>query len=174
MKNLGRAQKICIQYLTIIKNGKRLELADLGFGITQLLPILLQVALNKADYILLEEPENSLHPNLQSKLADMLIDAQETFGVRFIIETHSEYLIRRLQILTAEQKITPDYTSMYYFYEPERVPSDRKQVEKINILPDGRLDNDFGEGFYDMAVNMKFDLLRIKNNQPKKDEKTKG
>jgi predicted ATPase len=158
----------------LIKNGKELDLADIGFGTAQLLPILLKIALSKDEnYMLIEEPDSNLHPNLQAKMADMFVEAQKRFGIKFILEVHSEYLIRRLQILTADGKITPDYTSIYYFYEPERVPSDKKQVEKINILPDGRLDNDFGEGFFDMAVNMKFDLLRIKNNQPKKDEKTK-
>ncbi|MEY4905651.1 MAG: hypothetical protein RLZZ292_3466, partial [Bacteroidota bacterium] len=144
--------------IKITKNGKKLELADLGFGATQLIPLLMQIAINQKDYILLEEPENSLHPNLQSKLADMLIDAQQTFGVRFIIETHSEYLIRRLAYLTGKGQISSDYTSIYYFYEPERIPKGRNQVEKITIQKDGSLDNDFGSGFFDEADNLSIDL----------------
>ena len=146
----------------VFKNGKELELADLGFGITQLLPVLLQIALNDTDYILLEEPENSLHPNLQSKLADMLIDAQKTFGVRFIVETHSEYLIRKLSYLTAKGVIDSDYTSIYYFYEPERVPKGKNQVEKITIQADGSLDNNFGSGFFDEADNLAIDIFNLK------------
>ncbi|MEZ4885470.1 MAG: DUF3696 domain-containing protein [Chitinophagales bacterium] len=146
----------------IWKNGKELELADLGFGITALLPLLMKIVLCKTKLLMIEEPENSLHPNFQTKLADLFIDAQETFGLRFIIETHSEYLIRRLQILTAEKKITPDNTSIYYFYNPDDVPKGKKQVERINIEEDGSLDNDFGEGFFDMATQMRFELLKLK------------
>ncbi len=113
----------------LIKNNKELDLADIGFGTAQLLPILLKITLSKDEnYMLIEEPDSNLHPNLQAKMADMFVDAQKIFGVRFILEVHSEYLIRRLQILTAEQVITPDYTSIYYFHEPGRVPKGKNQV----------------------------------------------
>ncbi len=52
--------------------------------------------------VLLEEPESNLHPNLQSKLADFLIDASDRFGIKWVIETHSEYFIRKLQYWTAK------------------------------------------------------------------------
>jgi predicted ATPase len=95
----------------------------------------------------------------------MFLDALTNFEIKFIIETHSEYFIRRLQILIAEKKTSPDNLSLYYFYEPSKVPSGRKQVEKISILADGNLDNDFGEGFFDEATKMKFDLLKKKSKK---------
>jgi predicted ATPase len=162
------------------KNGDKYPLADLGYGVTQYLPLLLKIALqitkeSNSDRstprlrekplkktIILEEPETNLHPKLQSRLADMILDAIKNFEIKFIIETHSEYLIRRLQILTAEGITTPNEIALYYFYEPDRIPLERQQVEKINFLEDGSLDRDFGSGFFDEATNMKFQLLKIK------------
>jgi predicted ATPase len=168
--------------VVFIKNGLEYPLADLGYGVTQYLPLLLKIALQITiessndrhrmlrekplkKTIIVEEPETNLHPKLQSRLADMILDALTNFEIKFIIETHSEYFIRRLQILTAEKKANPEEIALYYFYEPGRVPQEKKQVERINILPDGNLDNDFGSGFFDEATNMKFDLLKLKSKK---------
>jgi predicted ATPase len=166
------------------KNGDKYPLADLGYGVTQYLPLLLKIALQVTSKspdrskressfresplkktIIIEEPETNLHPKLQSRLADMILDALQNFEIKFIVETHSEYFIRRLQILTAEKKVTSEKIALYYFYEPHKIPQGQKQVEKINILPDGNLDNDFGGGFFDEATNMKFELLKLKTKK---------
>ena len=84
-----------------LKNEHELHLSQLGYGITQLLPIILQIAVSGAKVMIVEEPESNLHPALQSKLADMFAEAGNDLGIQFIIETHSEYFIRRFQLLIA-------------------------------------------------------------------------
>lgn len=181
LNNFGLAEKVVFQpimkdvYTSIIfyKNGIELNISDLGFGITQLLPLLLKIVMCENQMLLLEEPETNLHPTLQSRLAELFVDAYRTFNIQFIIETHSEYLIRRLQVLTAKYEearrkeqdtqafISPEESVIYYFYEPEKVPKGKKQVEKINIMVDGRLDKGFGEGFLDEATRQQFDLVML-------------
>jgi predicted ATPase len=157
----------------LIKNEKKIALADLGYGITQFLPILLKIALEEPinlisnddlvivkKIILLEEPETNLHPKLQSLIADFLFDAIKTFEIRFIIETHSEYIIRKMQILVAEKKIRPHETLIYYFNEKNNENSSK--VIKIEIQQNGALSKEFGDGFYDEATNLKIELLKSK------------
>ena len=110
--------------------------------------------------ILLEEPETNLHPKLQSQIADFLLDAIKTFEVRFIIETHSEYIIRKIQILTAEKLLKPTESVIYYFNEKKEDES--KKVIKIEIKPNGTMSNEFGKGIFDEATNLKFELLKTK------------
>lgn len=163
----------------LLKNGKWMMLSDEGFGVSQVLPVILSCCPiihwnyeygepfqdNEPKLVLIEEPETNLHPALQSKLADMFMDAVKTFNIRFVIETHSEYLIRKLQYLTGKGDIKPKQTVIYYFYPPTEVPSGEKQVKKININEDGSLTDDFGTGFFDEATNWKFELLALKNHQ---------
>jgi predicted ATP-dependent endonuclease of OLD family len=120
----------------------------------------------KPTMIYIEEPEIHLHPALQSKLAEMFLYAYKKYNIRFIVETHSEYLVRKLQTLVAKKEIKPDDVSLYYLYDPnpEKRPTDTPQVKKINIKEDGRLDDTFGGGFFDEADNMAMDLLSIKLN----------
>lgn len=174
------------------KNGKEMDLADLGYGVTQLLPIMLKIinsfdltlirlddimSLEKETLIknihkinhpngpilMLEEPETNLHPKLQSMLADFLVDAAKTFEVTLLVETHSEYLIRKLQYLTAKKEIKPEDTAIYYLYPPNEVPEGAKQVERIKIKENGRLSGNFGTGFFDESANLMMATLTGKN-----------
>jgi predicted ATPase len=117
--------------------------------------------------VIIEEPENSLHPAFQSMLAEMFVEAIKKFNIQLIIETHSEYLIRKLQYLTASTKsdLNSDDTVIYYFYHPDKIPPGEKQVKKINMQKDGRLTDDFGSGFFDEADNIALELFLLKESQ---------
>ena len=143
----------------IINKGEKILLADLGYGITQILPILLKIALlsyddNDTKTLIIEEPETNLHPQYQSLLAYLFIEAAKIFNIQFIIETHSEYLIRKLQFHTAKGEIKPEDSIIYYFHHPDQIPKGQKQVKRINILEDGSLSDNFGPGFFDEAANL--------------------
>ena len=188
-------------YIYLVIDNEQTLLADLGYGITQVLSMLLKIELsilsnfiiykkfiasssnsniiqkdalvdplidshmNKEQTIAIEEPEANLHPKLQSKLADMFMEANELYNINFILETHSEYLIRKFQNLVASpnHKATPEDISIYYLYNPNAVPKGKKQVEQLEIRPDGILKQDFGEGFFDEASNLTFELLKLQN-----------
>jgi len=140
----------------IIKRGDdEINIVDLGYGVTQFLALLLRIVYadeNGYSTVAIEEPETNLHPDLQTKLADLFIDAYDTFGINFIIETHSEYLIRKLQVLTATGQIKPEETVIHYI---GRNPNE-EQVKTIHIKHNGKLTKKFGSGFFDEA-----DMLAI-------------
>jgi predicted ATP-dependent endonuclease of OLD family len=158
--------------LYLKKGENRTALADLGYGITQFLPILLKISIetptssSKKGFsyvkklILLEEPETNLHPKFQSLMADFLIDAIKTFEIRFLIETHSEYIIRKTQLLIAEKHISTSDVVIYYF--PSNSLSESLEITKIRVKPNGTLDSEFGSGFFDEATNLKLELLKKK------------
>ncbi len=151
----------------IKKNERKMHLTEMGYGFTQILPMILKIMMSEDKIIIIEEPEANLHPELQSKLADFFIRAAEYFHIQFIIETHSEYLIRRLQYLTATNKssLLPADTVIYYFYQPDKVPSGEKQLKKINIQEDGSLTDDFGSGFFDEADKIALDIFLLNKSQ---------
>lgn len=166
--------------LYILKENHKLSLADMGNGVAQLIPILMQIAIQswrsrdqetqagdnefyRSSILYVEEPENSLHPNLQSLLAEMIIDAGQTFNIQFIIETHSEYLIRRFQLSVAEKKILSRDCIIYYVNDSLSDIAKDNLVEKIRINDEGGLTANFGPGFYDEAINLKIEILKLKN-----------
>lgn len=168
-------------------------LADFGYGVSQLVSILLEIetAIMKVETyqegpdvvnyenntanlskiftasrmvrrpitIAIEEPEIHLHPRYQSLLADMFLDAYLNYGIHFIVETHSEYLIRKLQNHVGKGILKPDELS--FLYVEDGHGSDKK-VREIGIEEDGRLSSEFGSGFFDEADSLAMNLLMIK------------
>lgn len=113
----------------------------------------------EAQTIAIEEPEIHLHPKYQSLLADMFLEAYTNYGINFIIETHSEYLVRKLQTMVARKQIDKELISLTYV---ESDNSSNKKARRILIKDDGCLTEPFGEGFYDEADNLAMSLLMIK------------
>lgn len=109
--------------------------------------------------VALEEPECHLHPMYQSLLADMLNEAYKDYNVHFIVETHSEYLIRKAQVLVAQQKYeTEEELNEDNPFKVYYIPNDTEPYEMaFNI--DGRFKNEFGKGFFDEASNLAFEIL---------------
>ncbi len=151
-------------YGITIQLGDDLSLYQVGYGVTKLLPIILQLALKDKAIFIIEEPEANLHPALQSKLADMFMDAIKEFEIQIIVETHSEYLIRKLQYLTAIKEIKPEDTQLYYFYPPDDVPEGENQIYPINMQEDGRLTRPFGTGFFDESSNLMMEIIKSSLN----------
>ena len=145
--------------IKITKKGKELDFADLGYGSIQLLALLLKIVLTESKVLMLEEPEIHLHPDLQSKLADMFRDAHIRFGISFIIETHSEYIIRKFQYLTVKKEIKPNDVVINYFTDPEELKEGEEQVREIRIKENGSLTGEFGSGFFDEADNLAMKLF---------------
>lgn len=154
-------------YLAFQKNNRQISLSDAGFGVRLISMLLLNIAIMKQGKIMvLEEPESNLHPAFQSKLADIIVDAQLQFNVKFIVETHSEYLVRRFQYLVANKKVdfTKEDISISYFYHPERIPIGKRQIENMEIREDGILKQDFGSGFFDESTQLTIDLLTLQKS----------
>ena len=97
------------------------DLPDVGFGVSQVLPVLTQLFYAPAkSVIIMEQPEIHLHPKAQATLADVMIDAilscedGEERGIQLIVETHSEHFLRRLQRRIAEDVVTNGQVAAYF------------------------------------------------------------
>ncbi|XSG73940.1 DUF3696 domain-containing protein [Herpetosiphon llansteffanensis] len=89
-------------------------LTDVGFGVAQILPVLVLCASAKpGSTIILEQPEIHLHPAVQSNLADILIETIKR-GVQIVLESHSEHLLHRLQRRIAEEVLSNTDTALYF------------------------------------------------------------
>lgn len=106
--------------------------------------------------IIIEEPEIHLHPKFQSMLVDMFAEAREKYNIHFVIETHSEYLIRRLQVRVAEKKMPADDVSVIYVDE-------NSHPYNMGLKENGKFSQDFGAGFLDEADNEAIRLFDLCN-----------
>lgn len=120
-------------------------LPDVGFGVSQLLPFIVQSLVSEKRIISIEQPEVHVHPKLQADLGDLLAEAiKEPRQNRFIIETHSEHLILRLQRLIRNKLLEPEDVSVIY---ASRRPEGAK-AERLHIDEDGDFIDDWPDGFF--------------------------
>jgi predicted ATPase len=78
--------------------------------------------------------------------------------VRFVVETHSVYLIQRLQLLAARKEFDPEKVDILYFNKSD----EKEKFYKITLRDDGILDQGFGTGFYDETANLTADILNAR------------
>ena len=114
--------------------------------------------------VIIEEPELNLHPALQSKLADLFLDVHQRFNIDFLIETHSEYILRRSQVIVAENEfeVAPNENPFCVHY----FPKDYDQLPyRLDYQEDGSFNRNFGDGFFDEASSSTLELLKLKRQK---------
>ena len=140
-------------------------LTDVGFGVSQVLPVvtLLQYVPEGAT-VILEQPEIHLHPLAQAGLADVIINAAIHRKVQVILESHSEHLLLRLQRRVAEKTICADEIRLYFSSaregNSELTPLKLDLLGQITNWPENFLGDAFGETYAAEKARLK----RMKTN----------
>jgi hypothetical protein len=146
------------------RNDIKVSPSDVGFGIGQLLPIIVEGTVSVGKLICVEQPEIHLHPRLQAHIADFLIDSAKTQaapmpspraqrrdigGNQWIVETHSEALMLRFQRRIKEKVIPSDFVSVLYV-EPTKFGS---RVLRIGLDENGDFTDEWPDGFFEEGFN---------------------
>ena len=120
------------------KGGPDVPLTDVGFGVSQVLPVLtLCYYAPEGSILILEQPEAHLHPKVQTELVDVLIDVVENRNLQIILESHSEYLLSRLQRRIAEKEIAAADTALYFC----EIKDGTSEIEQLNVDEYGNIRN---------------------------------
>ena len=171
LKNFGLAVNVeefkeVIHHLKVSQNGLNLDITDVGFGISQVLPIIIQGFLSgDRSLTIIEQPEIHLHPKMQADLADLFIDmTRVNRDKEILIETHSEYLLRRLRRRISEGKIRAEDVSICLFH-PQTL-TQGAIIESLNIEDTGMFN--WPEEFYDGELSK--DITEFIKNQVRKDD----
>ncbi len=97
------------------RGGPETMLTDVGFGVSQVLPVLvLLYYVPRGSIVLMEQPEIHLHPSVQSDLADVMLAVAKRRRVQIVVESHSEHLLRRFQRRAAEGKVSSSDLKLYF------------------------------------------------------------
>ena len=127
-------------------DGPLVSMSDVGFGVSQILPIIAQILLSQNNLITVEQPELHIHPGLQAKLADLFIaGTKPPHNHQFLIETHSEHFALRLQKrLSEKDRLTPEDVNFLFV----RRTGDGSKVVHIPLDSEGQLTEKPPGGFF--------------------------
>jgi predicted ATPase len=160
------------EYEVLIKthaNAAQVKITDVGFGVSQVLPALVQAFYCPPNStVWMEQPEIHLHPQVQAELADVFISATQASenskprNVQLIVESHSEHFLNRLQRRVAEGVVKPENVAVYFC----RRTGAKAELEELKVNLFGEIENwptnFFGDEMADIAGRTRAAMERKK------------
>lgn len=134
--------------LTDVRTGVRLSPSDVGFGVSQVLPIIVELSARSNSVIMIEQPEIHLHPGMQAELADLLIESADPSGRgnQVIAETHSESLVLRVQRRIKDGTIDSGDVAIVYV---DQTRDGDCVVQELRLNSDGEFLDEWPHGFFE-------------------------
>lgn len=96
------------------------NLVDVGYGVSQALPILVETLATSSSFLLIQQPEVHLHPRAQAALGTLFARCVRDYGRRFVVETHSDYLLDRLCMEVREKNVLPEQIRIIYLEQDKQ------------------------------------------------------
>jgi predicted ATPase len=144
--------------VTDLHGDSRVDFSDSGFGLSQLLPLIVQGFHSRKRRILFfEQPEIHLNPKLQCQLANLFAEVSADKKT-VIVETHSEHLVLRIRTLVAEGKVRPEDVALYFVEKRQN----SSVLRRIPISKNGHIEpNQWPAGFFEESLAEALRLARI-------------
>ena len=126
-------------------NARFAALTDVGFGISQFLPIIVaDLQLSDHSCLAVSQPEIHLHPKIQATFGNYLANQIKRTQKQYIIETHSEYLLNRIRLLLVTGELKPEDVRVLYFEND----GFKSTVHDVEFATDGQIKG-APQGFFD-------------------------
>jgi predicted ATPase len=149
-------------------SGSNISLADVGFGYSQIIPVILLGLINSSkNLMLIEQPEIHLHPSSAANLADLFLAFAQD-DKKFIIETHSQELINRLRLRVIEN---PELKEMINIVCVESDEQAGAQIQQFQIDENGMFPA-WPDGFLDESEKLAYAIIQARINKVSKKQST--
>jgi predicted ATPase len=142
-------------------NNKNHKLSNVGYGVSQALPLLIQISsAENGEGFIVQQPEVHLHPRAQAAFGDFFFEMAKERGHCFLIETHSDFLIDRFRLSLYKSDASKKPTSQIIFFE--KTKSGDNKLTTIPISQDGLLPNEVPAEYKEFFYKEEFEMLEIR------------
>jgi predicted ATPase len=151
---------------TLVRNRSRarfdVDLIDTGEGLSECLSVLTALAMARRheehggpSILAIEEPGSHLHPDLQRALAQRICEVAKDSRSRIILETHSEYVLRTVELNVVNKTLRPEDVIIYWV---NQLPDGRSIVERVELDASGRLRGNWPPGAFQQDIELAADI----------------
>jgi len=147
--------------IKITQESPEVLITDVGFGMAQILPVLvLCYYVPEGSILLFEQPEIHLHPKVQYILADVFIDIAKTRNIQVILESHSEHILQRFQRRAAEDPTLGNLMSFYFTH----INNGQSKIQNLILDEFGNIKNwpedFFGDEMGEVSARLRAEMQR--------------
>lgn len=147
--------------INIIYNKIPINLSRVGFGVNQILPLLLESLYYRKYLLSYQQPELHLHPKAQAAFGNVIYFSSLVMGNNYLIETHSDFLINRYRYMMhiredAEEK--PDHDARILFFERS---AEGLSVSSIVFDKNGKYPENMPESYGKFFIDEQFNMLSV-------------
>lgn len=143
--------------LDVIMEGKAFKISSVGYGVSQIFPIVIDMLVrSKGTMFAVQQPEVHLHPRAQAAFGELLFQVAQKDKKRFVVETHSDFLIDRFRYAQANSPSKTDAQILFFDND-----EGRNRLTSIPIGIDGKYPATQPPGFRSFFVNESIRVLDI-------------
>ena len=151
-----RTSEVRYEYIEGREKTSAYRSANVGFGITYVLPIVIALlSAQKGDLIILENPEAHIHPQGQRMLGELIARAGSG-NAQIIVETHSDHILNGIRVAAKQKRVCAEDVNLFYFYKDDETFEHKVKIP--TLYQDGRI-SEWPKGFFDEWENALMELL---------------
>jgi energy-coupling factor transporter ATP-binding protein EcfA2 len=136
----------------------KVNIVDTGEGAIQVLPVLVACAMAHTNILAIEEPESHLHPRHHAALAAYFCElARQNSSPKFLLETHSENFLLRVQLEIAQAKLDPEWVRVYWV---RQLDDGRSVAEPVTFNEQGLLKGEWDRSVFSDDIELSRQLIQ--------------
>lgn len=139
-------------------NGTPIKLPNVGYGVSQILPLIIEMLASRKTMFSIQQPEVHLHPKAQAAFGSFLYKTCQNEENSFVIETHSDFTINRFRYSLSKNQAEKSISSQILFFE--RKP-EGNSISVLSIKPDGSFKDELPEAYRDFFIDEELKLLEL-------------
>jgi predicted ATPase len=157
IKNFGKGATAPFE-VDVVLDGKGLSLSTVGYGVSQSLPVLVEIlARGPGTWLAIQQPEVHLHPRAQAALGEVLFEMAARYSQVFLVETHSDFTIDRFRMNYRTERADKPEGQVLFFERREK----HNVVTSLPISASGDFPTDQPQRYRDFFVKEEMRLLGI-------------
>ena len=142
-----------------MKYGKiEVDISNVGFGVSQVMPLVVEMLRRKKTMIAIPQPEVHLHPKAQCAFGTLVFRNWQDNNNQYLLETHSEYMINRFRYEMLNSEIAAKGKAQVLFFERNE---DGNVITSMPIGENGKFDCEIPDSYGDFFVDEELKMLEL-------------